>query len=61
MKKSKQSITKSKKNQAQYGSDRQAAKISALTPGNVGKSEVLTSEYILPEKRIVRKSSYDQK
>ena len=52
MKKSKQSITKSKKYQAQYGLDRQAAKISALTSGNVGKSEFLSSEYILPEKRI---------
>ena len=52
MKKSKQSITKSKKYQAQYGLDRQAAKISALTSGNVGKSEFLSSQYILPEKRI---------
>ena len=35
---------KSKQNKAQYDLDRKAAKISALSPGNLDKYEYLTGE-----------------
>ena len=41
--------------------DKQTAKISALSPGNVSKYEFLTSKDVLPEKRLVRKSCYNEK
>ena len=41
--------------------DKQTAKISALSPGNVSKYEFLTSKDGLPEKRLVRKSCYNEK
>ena len=36
-------------NKAQYHLDRQTAKISALSSGNVGKFEFLTAKDVLPE------------
>ena len=35
-------------------------KIAALSLGNVGKYEFLTSEDILSEKRLLKKSCYNQ-
>ena len=37
-----------KQNKAQYSLGRQTARISALPSGNIGKSEFLTGEDILP-------------
>ena len=48
MRKSKHSIKKIKHNKAQYDLDRQTAKISALSSGNVSKYEFLTSKDVLP-------------
>ena len=39
---------KIKHNKAQYDLDRQTAKISALSSGNVSKYEFLTSKDVLP-------------
>ena len=41
---------KIKRNKAQYDLDRQTAKISALSSGNVYKYEFLTGEDVLQEK-----------
>ena len=41
---------KIEQNKAQYNLDRQPAKISALSSGNVSKYEFLTSKDVLPEK-----------
>ena len=41
---------KIKQNKAQCDLDRQTAKISALSPGNVSKYEFLTGKDVLPEK-----------
>ena len=56
MRNSKQSKTKIKKTIAQYSLDRQIAKISSLSSGNVSKYEFLTGKDVLPKKRLVRKS-----
>ena len=47
-------------NKAQYNLDRQAAKISAAD-GNVNKYEFLTGKHAVSEKRVARKSCYNQK
>ena len=46
---------KIKQNKAQYGLDRQAAKISALLSGNGSKYEFLTGKDILPERDYLEK------
>ena len=46
---------KSKQNKAQYNLDRQTAKISALSAGNVSKYEFLTGKDVLPEKDLLQK------
>ena len=58
--KSRQSITNIL-NKSRYGLDRQTAKISDLSSGNIGKHEFLTDKYVLTEKRLVRKSFNTQK
>ena len=40
---------KIEQNKAQYDLDRKTAKISALSPGNVSKYELLTGKDVLPE------------
>ena len=53
---------KSKQNKAQYNLDRQTAKISALSAGNVSKYEFLTGKDVLPEKDLLHnESSYNEK
>ena len=42
-------------NNTQYDLDRQSAKISASSWGNVSKYECLTSKYVLPEKDLLEK------
>ena len=44
-------------NKAQYDLDRQTAKISALSLGNVSKYEFLTRKYVLPEKDLLEKAA----
>ena len=44
-------------NKAQYNLDRQTAKISALSSGNVSKYDVLTGKDILPEKNLLEKAA----
>ena len=44
-------------NKAQYYLDRQIAKISALSSGNVRKYEFLTSKDVLPEKQFLEKAA----
>ena len=51
---------KIKQNKAQCNLDRQSAKISALSSGNVGKYKFLTGRDVLP-KRLNRKSCNNQK
>ena len=46
---------KSKQNKAQYNLDRQTAKISALSAGNVSKYEFLTGKDVLSEKDLLQK------
>ena len=46
---------KIEQNIAQYDLDRQAAKTSALSSGNVGKYEFLTGKNVLPEKDLLEK------
>ena len=48
--KSKTVNNKIKQNKAQYNLDRQTAKTSALSSGNVSKYEFLTGKDVLPEK-----------
>ena len=48
---------KIKQNKAQYDLDRQTAKISTLSSGNVGKFEFLTGKEVLPEKRPSEKAA----
>ena len=48
---------KIEQNKAQYDLDRQTAKISALSSGNVSKYEFLTSEDVLPEKKLLEKAA----
>ena len=47
---------KIKQNKAQYDSDRQTAKISALSLRNVGIYEFLTDNDVLPEKVLLAKA-----
>ena len=46
---------KIEQNKAQYNLDRQTAKISALSSGNVSKYEFLTGKDVLPEKTYWKK------
>ena len=50
---------KIKQGKAQFDLDRQTAKISALTSGNVSKYEFLTGTDVLLEKRTIRKRCYN--
>ena len=52
---------KMEQNKAQWKLERQTAKISAFSPENVGKYEFLTDEDVLPEKKLLQKSCYNQK
>ena len=52
---------KIEQNKAQYNLDRETAKISALSSGNVNKYKFLAAKDVLPEKRPARKSSYNEK
>ena len=47
---------KIKQNKTQYNLDRQTAKISALSSGNVSKYEFLTGKAVLPEKGLLEKA-----
>ena len=42
---------------AQYNLDRQTAKISALSSGNICKREFLTGEDVLPAKDLLEKAA----
>ena len=48
---------KIEQNKAQYDLDRQAAKISVLSSGNVGKYEFLISKNVLLEKVLLEKAT----
>ena len=48
---------KIEQNKAQYGVDTQAATISAISSGNVGKCEFLTGEEVLPGNKLFKKSA----
>ena len=48
---------KIEQNKAQYDLDRQTAKISALSSGNVSKYEFSTGEDVLPEKELLEKAA----
>ena len=52
---------KIEQNKAQYDLDKQHAKISALSSGNVSKYEFLTGKDVLLVKRLVRESCYNEK
>ena len=52
---------KIKQNKAQYNLDRPTAKIVTLSLEHVITFEILTGEDVLPEKRLVNKSSCNQK
>ena len=45
---------KTEQKKAQYDLDRQTAKISALSSGNVGEYEFLTGKDVLPEKDMLK-------
>ena len=47
---------KIKQNKAPYNLDRQTAKISALSSGNVSKYEFLADKDVLPEKELFKNS-----
>ena len=51
---------KIEQNKAQYILDRQTAKISALSSGNVSKYEFLTDKDFLPEKVLLEKAATTQ-
>ena len=57
MRKSKQSLTKSSKNTAQYDLNREGAKISVVSSENVSKYEFLTGKNVLPEKDLLEKTA----
>ena len=44
-------------NKAQYNLDRQIAKISALSSGNVSKYEFMTKKDVLPENVLLEKAA----
>ena len=48
---------KIEQNNAQYDLDRQTAKVSALSSGNVSKFEFLTGKDVLPEKHFLEKAA----
>ena len=48
---------KIEQNKAQYNLDRETAEILALSSGNVGIYEFLTSEDVLPEKELLEKAA----
>ena len=48
---------KIEQSKAQYNLDKQTAKISALSSGNVSKYEFLTGKDILPEKDLLKKAA----
>ena len=48
---------KVEQNKAQYDLDRETAKISALSSGNVSKYEFLTGKDVLPEKDLLEKAA----
>ena len=48
---------KIEQNKAQYSLDRQTAKISGLSSGNVSKYEFLMCKNILPEKGLLEKAA----
>ena len=48
---------KVEENKAQYDLNRETAKISALSSGNVGKYEFLTGKDVLPEKELLEKAT----
>ena len=50
--------SKIEQNKAQYDLDRQTAKMSALSSGNVNsKNEILTGKNVLPEKDLLEKAA----
>ena len=51
---------KIEQSKAQYVLDRQTAKISALSSGNVSKYEFLTDKDVLPEKDLLEKAATTQ-
>ena len=53
--------SKIEQKKSQYNIDRQTDKISALSSENVSKYEFLTHKDVLPEKKLVRKSCYNEK
>ena len=48
---------KTEQNEAQYDLDRQTAKISALSTGNLRKYEFITARDVLPEKDLLEKAA----
>ena len=48
---------KIEQNKAHYNSDRQTAKISALSPGNVSKYESLTGKDLVPIQNLLEKAA----
>ena len=48
---------KIEQNKAQYNLDKQAAKVSTLSSGNVGKHELLTVKDILPEEILLERAA----
>ena len=48
---------KIEQNKAQYNLDKQTAKISALSSGNVSKYEFLTEKVVLPKKDLLEKAA----
>ena len=48
---------KTKQNKSQYNLDKQTAKISALSSGNVSKYEFLTGKDVLSEKDLIEKAA----
>ena len=48
---------KIEQNKAQYNLDRETAEILALSSGNVGIYEFLTSKDVLPEKELLEKAA----
>ena len=52
---------KIEQNKAQYGLDKEAAKISVLSSGNVGKYEFLISKNVLLEKVLLEKATVIKK
>ena len=55
--KSKTIDNKIEQSKAQHDLDRQTAKISALSSGNISKFEFLTGKDVLPEKDLLEKAA----